>query len=136
MSLSSRPGSQPAFIESLPPSTYLVSKMFRVISSLLIAIALLFSPIAMTVAMAAPQDSVTVTAMDRHCAETDTSSDQDQSDAVAHCAITCSALLSLQPMVGDNVRPAKAELVTHRHSPLIGIRLEGETPPPRITPEI
>ena len=113
--------------------------MFRLLSSLLIALSLLFSPLAMASggAMAASHSS-TMLMMDAHndWAGTETPSGTGQLDAMADCAVTCATIVAVGPAISDNMAPIKEEVLVARYATLIGIRPEGEKPPPRITPEI
>lgn len=138
MSLSLRYRNRPPFIESSGRPAYLAATMFRLLSSMLVAIALLLSPMVMTSggAMAAPHNPTMVVGMDGHCAETDVPSGNDRSKAMADCTVTCPMFASVEPMVADNGSPAKEDVFVAKYATLIGIRPEGEKPPPRITPEI
>lgn len=69
-------------------------------------------------------------------AEIDTPSGTDRSDAMADCAVTCATFVAVEPTISDNVPSTKEEVLVARYATLIGIRPEGEKPPPRITPEI
>ena len=76
--------------------------------------------------------------MDAHNdrAVTETPSGTGQSDAMADCAVTCATIVAAAPAISDNTAPIKEEVLVARYATLIGIRPEGEKPPPRITPEI
>lgn len=138
--MSPRPGyrTQAPFIESSGRPDYLAATMFRLLSSMLVAMALLLSPMVMTSggAMAAPHNPTMMVGMDGHCAVTDVPSGDDQSKAMADCAVTCPMFAAVEPTVADNGPPAKEDVFVAEYATLIGIRPEGEKPPPRITPEI
>lgn len=129
---------RPSFIESSGRPDYLAATMFRLLSSMLVAMALLFSPMVMTSgeAMAAPHSSATAIGMDDHCAETDAPSGDDQSKAMADCTVTCSMFVAVEPKIDDDGPLAEEDVFLTKYATLIGIRPEGEKPPPRITPEI
>lgn len=112
--------------------------MLRFVSSLLIALALLLSPLAMAGggAAAAYHGPAAVMATDSHCAATEAPVGKDRSDAKLSCAVTCAAFVAAEPAAGSTIAPGQVQAVAARDQLLIGIHLEGETPPPRITPEI
>lgn len=113
--------------------------MFRLVSSLLIAVALLFSPLAMAdgKAMAACHAPRASMDLDAHGVTTDAPpGHKERSDAKVSCTVGCAALLMVESAIGDEMPPTVAKTLASRSQLLIGIRLEGETPPPRITPEI
>lgn len=113
--------------------------MLRLLASLLVALSLLFSPLAMANggAMAASHGSAMVMMNSQdECAGADTPSGTDQSDTMAECAVTCATFAAVEPTIGDNVPSTKEEVLVARYATLIGIRPEGKKPPPRITPEI
>ena len=138
--MSPSPGhrSRPSFIERSGQPLYSAATMLRLVSSLLVALALLFSPLAMTGggAMAAPHASMVATGMDGHCAGADAPSDNDHWDAMAECAVACTSFVAVDAAISDNVPPIKQEVLVSEYASMIGVRPEGETPPPRITPEI
>lgn len=113
--------------------------MFRLLSSLLIALSLLLSPLAMASGggMAASHSSAMLM-MEAHNdrAGTETPSNTGQSDGMADCAVTCAMIVAVAPAISDHVAAIEEEALVARYATLIGIRPEGEKPPPRITSEI
>ena len=70
------------------------------------------------------------------CAGTETPSEDDEPAAMLSCGLACTAFPAAEPMVSDAVAPHDAEIAMADHQLLNGIWPEGETPPPRMTPEI
>ena len=126
------------FVARSPRSSYFRLAMLRALSFMLVAFALIFSPLAMThgAAEAAPHDTATVVSIDSHCAGKDAPFGNNKSDAAVSCAMTCAAFPAVEPVVSSSVEPIKSRAIAGGHQPLAGIRLAGETPPPRLTPGI
>ncbi|WP_146193548.1 hypothetical protein [Sphingosinicella humi] len=139
MSLKLRHRNQPTFIASSSAKPYLAANMFRFLASLLVALGLMFAPVAMAhgQAMAAPHSSAPAMVKIKDGAGKHSPSSSHRSGMDISCAITCAAAVpAAEPMVSDRIAPPRAELTPAGFQKLIGIQPEGETPPPRITPEI
>ena len=113
--------------------------MIRFLSSLFVALALFTSPLAMAsgagMAMSHPMTTAAPGAAG-HCMGGAPSSDQGDSPMELSCASTCPAFLPDGGEASDEA-PAALAVLTLSHNPLlVGIHPEGETPPPRMTPEI
>lgn len=125
------------FIAGRSGSHYVWRRMPRLLSSLLLAFALLLSPLAM-IGGAGPAHAAAPEAAASHCAETApaTEHEKDAPGMEMGCAIACAAVPATEP--------SHAERLPHDVLPpallgdqlLSGIHPEGETPPPRIRPEI
>lgn len=137
--VSNKRANERSFIASSSGQPHFVHLMFRLVSSLLIALSLLFTPLAMASggAMAASHRSamVMMNGQDGR-AGIDIPSGTDRSDAMADCAVTCATFVAVEPTISDDVPSTNEEALVVRYARLIGIRPEGEKPPPRITPEI
>lgn len=127
----------PTFMASSSRPVYLAATMLRFVSSLLVALALLFSPLAMSggAAVAASHGPAAM-AVEGDCPGTHAPADKTQSHAKIGCAVSCAAFPAVGSITNEPVAPTKAKAVAARHQLLVGIHPEGETPPPRITPEI
>lgn len=111
--------------------------MVRLLSSLLIAIAMLFSPLVMTsgAGMAMPHAAAAATTTD-HCAGEESPVGDDKAPVKASCASACAAFPAMAPVASEHPL-ARDEDAEDRGSQLLaGVQPEGETPPPRIPPEI
>lgn len=105
--------------------------LLRLLSSLLVALAMLIAPVAMAggamakpvTAAAAPADHF------GHCDE----APEDERKAPVHmsCASSCAAMPAVQPQVPDLAAPAPAAPPLAPGNGLNGIAPEAETPPPR-----
>ena len=128
---------RPAFIVSSHARLYLGFVMVRFLSSLVVALALFLSPLAMAsgAGMAMPS-AAAATGAGSHCAGSEAPSDADNSLMEMSCASSCAAYSPdpLIPAANASASPAKPIVMKPRL--LAGIHPEGETPPPRITPEI
>lgn len=127
------------FIAGSAQRPYLRSGMIRLLSSLFVALALFASPLMMadgaSMAMShASADSAPQEA--GHCSGDETPSDQQDAPVEMGCATACAAFLSDHHVAVDEAPVALAVLALTRDHALPGIHPEGETPPPRITPEI
>lgn len=111
--------------------------MLRFLSSFFVAMALFLSPLAMAggAGMAMPHATATVSAAGDHCAGGEVPSDEDSSMKVS-CASSCAAYPPVAPLPAEKPATARAELGIAKPQLLAGIHPEGETPPPRMTPEI
>ena len=125
-----------ALIVSARPRTYLLWSMIRLLSLMVAAMALFFSPLAMMSGsgMAMSHAPVASTSsVDGHC---DGSGQDDQGSGMeAGCAAGCAAVApSDRPTASQSVTSVKVSASPHQL--VVGIFPEGETPPPRNTPEI
>ena len=111
--------------------------MRRFLAFVLLAIALVVSPLSMLgggPAMAhAPAAAST-----SHCDESHKApaSDKEKPGMERGCAVACVALAPLNSCVLEAAAAISAQPAARAHHLLAGIGPEGETPPPRITPEI
>jgi hypothetical protein len=120
---------------------YLRGSMIRFLSSLLVAIALLLSPLAMVngAAMAMPHMAATGTvemSADGHCAGEEAPVDEEKAPAKASCASACAAVPAASPVFLEDVAVTREAIGLRGPQVLSGICPEGETPPPRIVREI
>ncbi len=109
----------------------------KLLSSLLIALVMLFSSVSMASGNAAAmpyQGAVEVASVAGHCAGSESSSDRKSPEPGMHCAVACAAFPAMPPLIEQRDRPTKTlySIVGQRY--LAAITLEGETPPPRMTP--
>ena len=111
--------------------------MYRLIASLLVALALFVSPLAMAngAGMAMPH-APALSQVDGHCAGEEAPADDEGAPAKASCASACAACLSLGATSSAAVPMAPLVIAATGPQVLSGIHPEGETPPPRILPEI
>jgi hypothetical protein len=128
-----------SFIAGSGLCPYVRAGMIRLLSCLFVALALFASPLMMAngagMAMShAPADAGLGAA--GHCAGDEAPADQQEAPTELSCASTCAAFLPHVPVAADEVPVALAVLKLPRDHSLPGIHPEGETPPPRITPEI
>ena len=111
--------------------------MSRLIASILVALAMFLSPLAMGTGGAMAMAHPGMSQVDDGCAATHPASSDDQKpDMKMSCAIACAALPATHPPVGEQTVPQEAKAVMAAAQVLIGIWPEGETPPPRLAPEI
>jgi len=113
--------------------------MHRLLSSLLVALALLISPIAMAGGAAANAAGVPAQAMSArsaHCAGDDLPSDEGQQAKHLSCSAACAALPAVFPQGGAAPRREGTRILPPGARAMIGFTAEGETPPPRIAPVI
>ena len=118
---------------------YLWRSMPRLLSSLLLALALILSPLAM-IGGAAPAQAAMPHAVSAagHWAETAPAQEHEKRapGMEVGCAIACAAVPAAEPISAERL-PLKAMMPAVPADQLLsGIYLEGETPPPRIRPEI
>ena len=126
------------FIASSGRRVYLPSSMVRFLSSLFVAIALFLSPLAMASGAGMAMSHAGTAAMGAadHCAGGESPLSGDESSIEISCASSCAAYSS-SPLVAAEKFPILAPKPRVMKSQrLAGIQPEGETPPPRITPEI
>lgn len=127
-----------AFIARSRGLSYLGGGMYRLWSTLLVALALLAAPMAMASGAmantphAAPHAAASSSA---HCAGDEMPIPDGQPEHLS-CAAACAALPALPPPSGAAPAPVSARLVAAPDATLLGFEPEGETPPPRMTPVI
>lgn len=133
-------GREPVFIVRSSATSHLIGGMHRLLSSLLVALALLLSPMAMasgvmenTAHAATPNAGAAAAA---HCAGDEMPSPNDTKAEHLSCAAACAALPAAPPPSCTAQAPSGARLITAYPPALIGFEPEGETPPPRMTPVI
>ncbi len=129
----------PMFMRGSRGPHYPRSHMLRLLSSLIVALALFFSPLAMAngSGMAASHSAAAVQAeASGPCVDHDVPSGHEKSSTDMSCASACAAVPGLSAIVADEVVMSSPEVIMAGHQVLIGIHPEGETPPPRISPEI
>ena len=126
------------FIARTRGSGYLGRTMLRLFACLFAAMALFFSPIVMAGGgMAAAHVPTTASAMpDGHCSGSEAPADDPQRDISEGCAGSCAAFEPAFPRIPEEAAAKRAAPPLPTHQLLVGIHPEGETPPPRITPEI
>jgi len=113
--------------------------MIRLVACLVAAIALLLSPVSMASMgeMAMAHDvAVELDQRGGHCGNESDTPDGQETGMKSGCASACAALGAVAPSPGSPREfPASAEMQAPDQF-MIGVPPEGETPPPRITPEI
>ena len=111
--------------------------MRRLIASLLLALALFLSPLAMGTSGGAVMAHPAMSQIDEGCAGSHhTSPDDQKSDMKTNCAIACAALPGSPARLREQAPAPKGETIRGAAQSLTGIWPEGETPPPRNPPEI
>lgn len=109
----------------------------KALSSLLIALAMLVSSVSMArghPAAMPPQGAMTMASMTGHCAGSETPTDHKSPEPGMHCAAACAAFPATPPLIEQRDQPPKTQHPLARQHDLAAITLEGETPPPRMTP--
>lgn len=137
MTIEVSPARGPGLIVRRRTRPYLARSMMRLLSSLLVAMAMLFSPLMMTsgAGMAMPNAAAAVGAVD-HCAGEDAPAEHHQSPVKASCASACAAFPAVAALPPEQA-PALEEAAEDRGPQIFtGVQPEGETPPPRIPSEI
>lgn len=128
-----------SFIAGSAQRPYLRSGMIRILSCLFVALALFASPLMMANGAGMAMSHATTNAAPDpagHCSGDDTPSGQQDAPIELGCASSCAAFLPDHPVAANEAPAALAVLALTRDNSLAGIHPEGETPPPRITPEI
>ncbi len=139
MMIDARQAGDASFIAGSAQGPYLRSGMIRLLSSLFVALALFASPLMMAngagMAMShAPTE--TSSALAEHCRDDQAPSNQHHAPKKMSCATGCAAFLPDEPIEVDAAPVTLALLTVPQEQSLAGIHPEGETPPPRIAPEI
>ena len=109
----------------------------KLLSSLLIALAMLVSSVSMASGNAAamPQPgTMEMASVAGHCAGSESSSDRKSPEPGMYCAVACAAFLAMPPLIEQRDQPPKTLHPIAGQQQLAAITLEGETPPPRMTP--
>ena len=127
------------FIAGTRQHPYLKFFMIRVLSSLLIALALFISPLLMAngAGMAMPHGAAAAQAQaDGHCGSDETPADTKGTSGKASCASACAAVPAASPAPAEAAPATRAVIANGPPQVFSGIHPEGELRPPRITPEI
>lgn len=128
-----------AFIAGSRARSYLGGGMHRLWRTLLVALALIVSPLAMASrALANPPAAAghETAAPTAHCAGDEMPASGDTEPEHLSCAAACAALPALPLSSGTAPATLSARPVAAPNPALLGFEPEGETPPPRITPVI
>jgi hypothetical protein len=128
-----------AFIAGSRARSYLGGGMHRLWSTLLVALALIMSPMAMAsgaLANAPAAAGHETAAPSAHCAGDEMPASGDTHAEQLSCAAACAALPALPLSSGAASATLSAPPVAAPNPALLGFEPEGETPPPRITPVI
>ncbi len=127
------------FIAGRSGSHYVSRRMPRLLSSLLLALALLLSPLGM-IGGAGPAHAATPPAAlaGGHCSETAPAQKHETPapGMEVGCAVACAAVSATDPFTAERLPHAAMPPALLGDQLLSGIHPEGETPPPRIRPEI
>lgn len=112
--------------------------MLRLLASLSVALALFFSPLAMSSGEPAMAHATSVAMADAsgHCSGDNHKSDTGKAGVMMDCLSSCSAVQPAAAAVAEPSETPRMEVAIASYPTLIGLRPEGETPPPRITPEV
>lgn len=111
--------------------------MFRSLSILAVAVALLLSPLTMaTGAIANVGHGPASELAGGQCPDGDSPAGQEHPGSMTDCAVACAAIPTAQPPVRERIKPTPTVPALASHPVLAGISPEGEKPPPRITLEI
>lgn len=108
----------------------------RLFSSILVALALFLSPVAMSIGGSTAQAhaaTVEMSGMTAHCDGLGQPPEKSQPHMKPGCAATCAAIPAHSPDAPAQSRPLKTRVVTAVPAPLAGITPEGTTPPPRFS---
>src|SRR5690606_16066229 len=107
--------------------------MMKLLSSLLIALAMLVSSVSMASgnATAMPhQGAMEMASVAGHCAGSESSSDRKSPEPGMHCAALCAAFPAIAPFIEQRDQPPKTLHPLVGQQDLAAITLERETPPP------
>jgi hypothetical protein len=139
MTREAKPGLEVGFIVGSQQRSYLRPGMIRFLSSLFVALALFWSPLAMVsgAGMAMSHPSATAASdTGGHCTENEAPSGEESAPSELSCASACAAFLPCGPTTANEAPTAQAVLTLLGPQLLAGIHPEWETPPPRMTSEI
>ncbi len=131
-----RDGARP-FIAGRSGPSYVWRFMPRLLSSLFLVFALLLSPLAM-IGGSGPAHAAAPQAAASHCAEmaSPTEPEKGAPGMEMGCAIACAAVPATEPFSAERLPHDALPPALLGDQLLSGIHPEGETPPPRIRPEI
>jgi hypothetical protein len=106
---------------------------FRILSALLVALALMAAPVLMGGAAMAQAPAAEA----GHAGHCGGEAPADEKKAPVHlgCAGSCAAMPAFEPVVVEHEETPKAAIGASALTALIGIAPERETPPPRCAPE-
>jgi hypothetical protein len=127
------------FIAGTRQHPYLSRSMIRLMSSMLVALALFVSPLLMAsgASMAMPHAAAASgTQTGSHCADSEAPAEDDTSRGDASCASACAAFPAIGPAYLEEALPVRPPAAAGIPQALSSIHPEGELRPPRITPEI
>jgi hypothetical protein len=113
--------------------------MVRFLANMILALALLVSPLAMVGGgMASAHAMPAMDSPAAHCAEEGRapSGHEEQPGMAADCAIACAALPAAASRASEPLPPMQLAPAIIHHLRLSGLQPERETPPPRTRPEI
>ena len=111
--------------------------MIRLFASLLVALGLFFSPMAMEMGGGTAMARTSMAETEGSCAGMDHPSRDDQSsDVPMSCFSACAAIPGAPAELGEQAAALAAARIVLPAQRLTGIWPEGETPPPRIASEI
>ena len=127
------------FIAGHSGTHYVWRRMPRLLSSLLLALALLLSPLAMIGGAGSAHAAMPQAASaGGHCAETAPAPGHEMPAPIMEvgCAMACAAVAAAEPLTAERLPDVVVQPALLGDQLLSGIHPEGETPPPRIRPEI
>jgi hypothetical protein len=113
--------------------------MMRLFSSIIVAFAMFLSPVAMAsgASMAMAHTTPAAVAGEAgHCSEEGLPSADGEMTMDLNCASACGAMIPASSRAYSSAESERTAPVRGGPQLLIGIQPEGETPPPRVTPEI
>lgn len=128
-----------AFIAGRFGSHYVSRSMPRLLSSLLLALTLILSPLAMIGGAGPAHAAISQTASAAmHCAEEGPAQEHEKRapGMEVGCAIACAAVPATEPFTTERLPHSAMPAALRGDRLLSGIHPEGETPPPRIRPEV
>ena len=127
------------FVAGRLDSHYVPGSMPRLLSSLLLALALILSALAMIGGAGPAHAAMSQTASTAaHCGEEVPAQEHEKRapGMELSCAIVCSAVPATEPFSAERLGHSAMRATLPGDQLLSGIHPEGETPPPRIRPEI
>ena len=127
------------FIAGLSGTHYVWRRMPKLFSSLLLAFALLLSPLAMIGGAGSAHAAMPQAASaGGHCAEEGPAPEHEKRSPAMEvgCAMACAAVPAKEPLTVERLPHGAMAPALPSDQLLSGIHPEGETPPPRIRPEI
>ena len=118
---------------------YLWRRMPRLRSSLLLALTLILSPLAMIGGAGSAHAAMSQTASAAmHCTEESPAQEHEKRapGVEVGCAMACAAVPATEPFTTERLPHSAMPAALRGDRLLSGIHPEGETPPPRIRPEV